>query len=68
VFQNYPVSADVTSRRLDGLRVAGFHAVESTDFAVNLVAHTRDSALELRLDYRADVCDGELVRSLADRM
>ncbi|MET8395208.1 amino acid adenylation domain-containing protein, partial [Streptomyces anthocyanicus] len=68
VFQNYPVSADTTSRQLDGLRVAGYDAVESTDFAVNLVAHTRDDALRLRLDYRADACAGDLVRSLADRM
>ncbi|MEU4146693.1 amino acid adenylation domain-containing protein, partial [Streptomyces parvulus] len=68
VFQNYPVSADTTSRQLDGLRVAGFDAVESTDFAVNLVAHTRDDALRLRLDHRADTCSGDLVRSLADRM
>ncbi len=68
VFQNYPVSADTTSRQLDGLRVAGYDAVESTDFAVNLVAHTRDDALRLRLDHRADTCPGDLVRSLADRM
>ncbi|MEV5013905.1 non-ribosomal peptide synthase/polyketide synthase [Streptomyces sp. NPDC053780] len=68
VFQNYPVSADTTSRQLDGLRVAGFDAVESTDFAVNLVAHTRDDSLRLRLDHRADICSGDLVRSLADRM
>ncbi|MFJ8650993.1 non-ribosomal peptide synthase/polyketide synthase [Streptomyces rochei] len=68
VFQNYPVSADTTSRQLDGLRVAGYDAVESTDFAVNLVAHTRDDALRLRLDHRADTCAGDLVRSLADRM
>ncbi|MFD4259397.1 non-ribosomal peptide synthase/polyketide synthase [Streptomyces sp. NPDC058534] len=68
VFQNYPVSADTTSRQLDGLRVAGFDAVESTDFAVNLVAHTRDDNLRLLLDHRADICSGDLVRSLADRM
>ncbi|MGW8776039.1 amino acid adenylation domain-containing protein, partial [Streptomyces sp. NPDC055794] len=68
VFQNYPVSADTTSRQLDGLRVTGFDAVESTDFAVNLVAHTRDDSLRLRLDHRADTCSGDLVRSLADRM
>ncbi|WP_282550171.1 non-ribosomal peptide synthetase, partial [Streptomyces rochei] len=68
VFQNYPVSADTTSRQLDGLRVAGYDAVESTDFAVNLVAHTRDDALRLRLDHRADTCPGDLVHSLADRM
>ncbi|MDQ0937556.1 non-ribosomal peptide synthase/polyketide synthase [Streptomyces turgidiscabies] len=68
VFQNYPVSADVTSRRLGGLRVAGFHAVESTDFAVNLVAHTRDTDLRLRLDHHEDACGGKLARSLADRM
>ncbi|WP_432101705.1 AMP-binding protein, partial [Streptomyces sp. WAC 04229] len=61
-------SADTTSRQLDGLRVTGFDAVESTDFAVNLVAHTRDDSLRLRLDHRADTCSGDLVRSLADRM
>ncbi|MFG1665914.1 amino acid adenylation domain-containing protein, partial [Streptomyces sp. Y7] len=68
VFQNYPVSAEATSPDLNGLRVAGFHAVEHTDFVANLVAHTRDSALSLRLDHRADVCPEGLARSLADRM
>ncbi|MDR3080816.1 MAG: amino acid adenylation domain-containing protein, partial [Streptomyces sp.] len=68
VFQNYPVSADATSPDLGGLRVVGHHAVESTDFVVNLVAHTRESALRIRLDYRADVCEGHLAQSRADRM
>ncbi|MGW0602040.1 amino acid adenylation domain-containing protein, partial [Streptomyces sp. NPDC002776] len=68
VFQNYPVSADATSLDLDGLRVTGFHAVEHTDFVANLVAHTRDSALSLRLDYRADVCEESLARDLTDRV
>ncbi|MFI8214592.1 non-ribosomal peptide synthase/polyketide synthase [Streptomyces sp. NPDC085932] len=68
VFQNYPVSAEATSPDLDGLRVAGFQAEEHTDFVANLVAHTRDAALRLRLDHRADVCDETLARSLADRM
>ncbi|MGW0396223.1 AMP-binding protein, partial [Streptomyces sp. NPDC003042] len=70
VFQNYPVSPDATDGRLDaaGLRMEGFDAVESTDFAMNLVAHTRDAALRMHLDYRADVCDEHLARSLSQRV
>ncbi|NEC93224.1 hypothetical protein, partial [Streptomyces sp. SID12501] len=63
-------SPGATDPRLDGagLRMDGFTAAESTDFAMNLVAHTRDAALRLHLDYRADVCDGRLARSLSQRV
>ncbi|MET8042187.1 amino acid adenylation domain-containing protein, partial [Micromonospora sp. NPDC005215] len=68
VFENYPFDSEQMTSMLGatGLTVAEVRAVDSTDFTLNLVAHTRDGVLDLRLDYRPDVCDEQFATAVQE--
>ncbi|NEE38240.1 hypothetical protein G3M53_74190, partial [Streptomyces sp. SID7982] len=66
VFENYPVDKAKTGRH--GLGVRSVSAVESTNYALTLVASAADDRLELVLAYDPELFDAATVERLAERL
>ncbi|MFD7093220.1 condensation domain-containing protein, partial [Streptomyces sp. NPDC059896] len=66
VFENYPVDTEAAARH--GLSVRGVEAVESTNYALTLVASAIGDHLEMTLAYDAALFDASTAEMLAARL
>ncbi|QMV22163.1 amino acid adenylation domain-containing protein [Streptomyces sp. SCUT-3] len=67
VFENYPLDPDALDVSGTGLKVAEVGGSDATHYPLSLVAVPGDE-LELRLDHRTDLFDGEAARRIAGRL
>ncbi|MEV7872746.1 condensation domain-containing protein, partial [Streptomyces sp. NPDC088124] len=66
VFENYPVDTESAARH--GLSVSGVQAVESTNYALTLVASAMGDQLDMVLAYDPALFDAGTVENLAGRL
>jgi amino acid adenylation domain-containing protein/non-ribosomal peptide synthase protein (TIGR01720 family) len=64
VFENYPVDARLFAESAAGVRLAGVESRDAAHYPLSL-AVMPGAELRLRLEYRADVFDGDAARSFA---